>query len=250
MLPDEKSSYQSLTSFCISGGRTTFAVQVTLSESREIATEGTRRMRFCVGVPALNDDFQPERDGWIKFREPSMLVFWLRALPVAAVTVVGLFVAVGSVADTSAKVVIRTSDVTIWQIVLVGFLTLLGFLAVLVVHELIHLLIHPKHGRTRDSIVGIWPRAFVFYAFYDNEMSRNRFLLMAALPFLLLSLCPVLLFWIVGKVVLWLVFVALVNGIGSCFDLLVIGMVLAQVPRKAFIRNNGWTTYWKPLAGI
>ena len=61
---------------------------------------------------------------------------------------------------------------------------------------------------------------------------------------------PVLLFWITGKVILWLVFVALVDGIGSCFDLLVIAMVLAKFPSNALIRNKGWLTYWKPRASI
>jgi hypothetical protein len=207
-------------------------------------------MRFCIGVPRPNGDFQPEREGWTKFREPAMLVFWLYALPVAAVTLVGLLVAIGSVGDPSAKIVIKTGDVTIPQIALVAFLTVLAFFAVLVAHEAVHLLMHPKQGRSRDSVVGVWPRGFVFYASYDNEISRNRFLVMGAAPFVLLSVCPVLLFWMTGKVVLWLAFVALVNGIGSSFDLLVIGMVLAQAPSKALIRNKGWDTYWKPRVGI
>lgn len=207
-------------------------------------------MRFCIGVPPPNDDFQPERDGWTRFREPPMLVFWLYALPVAAVTLVGLLVAIGSVGDTSATIVIRTAGVTGWQLALAAFLIILAFFVVLLAHESAHLLMHPKQGRSRDSIIGVWPRAFVFYAFYDNEISRNRFLVMVAFPFVLLSVCPVLLFWIIGKVLLWLVFVALINGIGSCFDLLVIVMVLAQVPSNALIRNKGWITYWKPRVRI
>jgi hypothetical protein len=205
-------------------------------------------MRFCIGVPRPRGDFQPERDGWTRFREPTMLVFWLWALPVAAMTLVGLLVAIGSVGDASARIVIRTRDVTLPQIALAAFLIVLAFFAVLVIHEAIHLVMHPQQGRSQDSVVGVWPQAFVFYASYDNEISRNRFLVMVAAPFVLLSVCPVLGFWITGKVILWLVFVVLVNGIGSCFDLLVLGMVLAQVPSKTLIRNNGWDTYWKPRA--
>jgi hypothetical protein len=207
-------------------------------------------MRFRIGIVPPNESFQPELDGWIKFREPTMLVFWLCALPVAAFTLVGLLIAIASVGDPSAKIVIKTRDVTAGRVAFVFLLTVLGFCAVLLAHELIHLLAHPKAGLSRDSIVGVWPRAFVFYAFYDNEMSRNRFLVMIALPFMVLSLGPVLLFWMSRKVLLWLVFVALINGIGSCFDLLVIAMVLAQVPSNAVIRNKGWLTYWKPRAGI
>jgi hypothetical protein len=187
---------------------------------------------------------------WLDKVSRTMLVFWLCALPVAAVTLVGLLVAIGSVGDTSAKIVIKTGDVTIGRVAFVFLLTILGFCAVLLAHELLHLLAHPKAGLSRDSVVGVWPRAFVFYAFYDNEISRNRFLVTIALPFMVLSLGPVLLFWLTGKVFLWLVFVALVNGIGSCFDLLVIAMVLTQVPSNALIRNKGWLTYWKPRPGI
>jgi Putative zincin peptidase len=208
------------------------------------------KMRFCIGIVPPNESFQPQLNGWTKFREPTMLVFWLCALPVAAVMLVGLLVAIGSVGDTSAKIVIKTGDVTIGRVAFVFLLTILGFCAVLLAHELLHLLAHPKAGLSRDSVVGVWPRAFVFYAFYDNEISRNRFLVSIALPFMVLSLGPMVLFWITGKVFLWLVFVALVNGIGSCFDLLVIAMVLAQVPSNALIRNKGWLTYWKQRAGI
>jgi hypothetical protein len=206
-------------------------------------------MRFCVGVVPPNESFHPERDGWIKFREPAMLIFWLSAIPVAGATLVCLLIAIGSVGDQSARIVIRTANVTVPRLVLGALLTVLAFLAVLAAHEFIHLMMHPQQGRSRDSVVGLWPKAFVFYAFYDNEMSRNRFLAMIAMPFLLLSVCPVLLFWITGKVFLWMVFVALVNGIGSCFDLLVIGMVFAQLPGNTLIRNKGWVTYWKPRLG-
>ena len=207
-------------------------------------------MRFCIGLPPPHEDFQPERDGWTKFREPTMLVFWLSALPVAAVTLVGLLIAIGWVGDTSATIVINTRDVTPAQIALTAALTVLGFIAVLTTHEVVHLLTHPRQGRSRDSVVGVWPRAVVFFACYDNEVSRNRFLVMVGAPFVVLSVCPVLLCWITGRVVLWLVFVVLVNGIGSCFDLLVIGMVLAQVPSNALIRNKGWVAYWKRRLSI
>jgi hypothetical protein len=215
------------------------------SDSGTTAISGHKLMRFCIGVPPVNDDFQPEHHGWTRFREPTMLVFWLCALPMAAITLVGLLVAIASVGDASAKIIINTRDVTLSQIALVASLTAIAFFAVLVTHELVHLFMHPSQGRSRDSILGVWPRALVLFAFYDNEISRNRFLIMIGSPFVLLSVCPVLMFWLTGKVLLWLVFVVLVNGIGSCFDLLVIGMVLAQVPNDALIRNKGWATYWK-----
>jgi glucose uptake protein GlcU len=83
--------------------------------------------------------------------------------------------------------------------------------------------------------VGVWPSRGVFYAHYDGEISRNRFVLMVAL------------FWAVGRVYLWLAFVALVNGIASSFDLIVLVICTSQVPGWAVLRNRGWDTYWRPV---
>ena len=67
-------------------------------------------------------------------------------VPVAALTFVSLMVAIGSVGDTSARIVINTRNVTLWQVALAAFLTVLAFFAVLATHELVHLLTHPKQG--------------------------------------------------------------------------------------------------------
>jgi hypothetical protein len=35
------------------------------------------------------------------------------------------------------------------------------------------------------------------------------------------------------------------NALFSCGDLVGMGLVLAQVPHNAVVRNQGWNTYWR-----
>lgn len=203
-------------------------------------------MRFCIGKVSPNPDFHPEQNGWRKLREPGLLTFYVLALPIAAVTVAALTIAISSVGDESAKIVIRPGDVTSLRVV-IGIVTgIFYFVGALAVHEFVHLLAHPRCGLSDDSVLGIWPAGGVAYAHYDGEITRNRFLFVIALPFVTLSLGPILLFFATGHVTLWLAVLALFNGIGSCFDILVIGILLIQLPGKSVLRNKGWDTYWRP----
>jgi hypothetical protein len=205
-------------------------------------------MRFRYGPIAPTTEFDPAQGGWRKVRHPGLGWFYLLSTPLATVTVGCLSVAIAAVGDTSAQVIIRPGDVNFGRVAGVVLLVGGGLLALLLAHEGIHLLAHPGNGRTANSIFGVWPSRGVFYAYYDGEISRNRFLFMVALPFLVLSVGPVALFWVAGKVYLWLAFVALLNAIGSCFDLLVIAICIWQVPSRAVLRHHGWDTYWRPMA--
>jgi hypothetical protein len=203
-------------------------------------------MRFRFGKVAPNPEFDPGQGGWRKVRYPSLGWFYLLGAPLAAITVSSLSVAIAAVGDTSHAIVIRPDDFSFGRVACVVMLAVGGFFALLAVHEGIHLLAHPGNGLTASSILGVWPSRGVLYAYYAGEISRNRFVFMVALPFLVLSVGPVALFWAVGKVYLWLAFVALLNAIGSCFDLLVITVCVAQVPGHAVLRHHGWDTYWRP----
>jgi hypothetical protein len=205
-------------------------------------------MRFHIGKIPPDPTFDPAAGGWRKIREPTMAVYYLLGMPLAVVTFAALSVAIAAVGDAGHPLVIRTAGVTLGGVAGVLLLVAGGFIALLLVHEGIHVLAHPGNGRTPHSVVGVWPSRGVLYAHYDGEISRNRLVLMVALPFLLLSVAPVALFWVVGRVYLWLAAVALVNGLASCFDLLVIAICLSQVPARAVLRNLGWDTYWRPTA--
>lgn len=69
-------------------------------------------------------------------------------------------------------------------------LGLIAFVPIVVVHELVHAAVHPKAGRSDRSILGFWPSRLLFYAHYDGELTRNRFIAILAMPTVVITLLP------------------------------------------------------------
>jgi hypothetical protein len=199
-------------------------------------------MRFHIGPPPTSPDFIPN-SAWRPLAEPSPYLLQVIALPIG-------LLASGSVAWCWAQLLgtrIEFSSL----VALLGFLLLLllAFPLLIAVHELIHAAIHPQLGWSRATIVGVWPSRLIFFAHYDGALSRTRLLAIFAMPMLLLTLVPLALWAAVhppAPVAGWLLaWCGTWNALFSCGDLVGILLILAQVPRTAIVRNQGWKTYWK-----
>ncbi len=119
-------------------------------------------------------------------------------------------------------------------------------LALVTVHEFLHAVTFPGSLRSPHVVLGIWPRALVFYAHYSGELSRERVLLALICPFTVISLGSLLLSVIdPARQGLWLL-TGTFNALASSMDLFGFLLVAAQVPRRARVRNQGYVTYWKP----
>jgi hypothetical protein len=202
-------------------------------------------MLFHIGPIPPNPEFHPEKGGWQKIRELPFILFLLLALPIAVLIAIGVFAALSTIEDPSARIVIRPGSLNWMSVTKAAFFGITGFLALILVHEAIHVLGYPGMGSSQETIVGVWPSRGLAYAYYGGEIARSQFILMLALPFLTLTVLPLVVCMITQRVPFWVAFVALVNGIGSCMDLLVIVYVLVMTPRDAILRNNGWDTYWR-----
>ena len=175
-------------------------------------------MRFHVGKVPPNDEFQPQRDGWRRMQEPGELAFFAQATLTGIVSAIAFSVWIGSLPSTAANsgsIVIKPGDLTLSTIMLGIGAVLGGFVVLIIVHESIHLLAHPKNGLSRNSIVGILPTRGAFYAFYDGQMTRNRFVLMAAAPFIFISVVPAVVFTLIGQPPVWLGLFILANALFS-----------------------------------
>ena len=127
---------------------------------------------------------------------------------------------------------------------------LLSFPALIVVHELLHAVVHPRFGRSPATIIGAWPSRLLFYAHYSGPLTRDRFLAVFAMPFLIITVLPL------GLAATGLLPPALVmaaawfstwNAFFACGDYFGLALILAQVPRASIVQNQGWRTYWKPI---
>jgi hypothetical protein len=197
-------------------------------------------MRLRLGP--IPDEFTPD-SSWRPIREPGPIVTQICALPLgigAAVLAAYCWHKVG----TSASFQISGSHAVLFLVALV-----LSFPTLIVVHELLHAIVHPRFGRSPATIIGAWPSRLLFYAHYSGALSRDRLLLVFAMPFLGITVLPL------AVAALGLIPPALTataawfstwNALFACGDYFGFALILAQVPRKAVLQNQGWHTFWKP----
>lgn len=127
---------------------------------------------------------------------------------------------------------------------------LLLFVCLLVVHELVHAAVHPMSGRSPHSILGCWPSRGVFYAHYDGELTRSRFVAILLMPFVVISILPLAFCAVTGIVSTWIAIVSVTNVLAGCMDMLGVMLILSQIPALGILRNRGWKTYWKMTAPV
>ena len=110
---------------------------------------------------------------------------------------------------------------------------LLSLAGMVVVHELIHVLVHPMSGRSPHSIVGVgWPSTG-FYAHYDGELKRNRFVAILLTPLVVISFVPLLVAAVAQTPSGWVAFISAFNAFAACADTLDAGLILFQTPANA-----------------
>jgi hypothetical protein len=190
-------------------------------------------MKFHLGAIPENTDFNPEAEGWAAIREPGPWLIQIIAIPLALI----ILILLGGL----LYLVWPSGSATTSAVLLVGFG--LGFIPV---HELLHALFFPEGLRSPHTIIGFWPTRALFYAHYEHEMSRDRFLVVFLAPFIGLSLIPIVLIALFQWPSLELAFLALVNGAAASGDMIGTLLVGYQIPRGAVVRNKGWRSYWKP----
>jgi hypothetical protein len=190
-------------------------------------------MRFHLGAIPNSPDFTPDAL-WKLLREPSPWIANFVALPigiVAAVVVAVLWLALTPLQDVTSTMSLPA--------------LLLSFAGIVVVHELIHAAVHPMSGLSPHSIVGFWPTGGMFYAHYDGELTRSRFVAILFMPLVVISFVPLLVAAVAQVPSGWAAFISAFNAFLACVDILAAGMVLFQIPAAAIVRQQGWRTYWR-----
>jgi hypothetical protein len=171
---------------------------------------------------------------WKPMREPRPWLIQFIALPIGIVT--AALIAVLWLTITPLRLATFTLTPVAFLISVVG---------TVVVHELAHAVVHPAAGCSPHSILGFWPKCGAFYAHYDGELSRNRFLVIGLMPLFVITILPLLVAAALQVASGWLAFISSFNALIACGDVLAAGAVLLQIPANAILRNQGWRTYWR-----
>lgn len=190
-------------------------------------------MRFIVGEAPTSSEFEPDKQGWHRCREPDQMIFLWVLCPLVALAL-GAFL---------TFVTLHFCDVSFNGFNPLSFTFL--FPLIVATHEAVHTIFHPDRGLSKRTILGFWPRKWIFYAHFEGSRTRASFLLCLIAPFLVLSVAPLMfLIWLGSD--LWVVPVfIIVNGLSSAGDVVAFFGILAVVPPNACVRNRGWYTYWR-----
>jgi hypothetical protein len=124
---------------------------------------------------------------------------------------------------------------------------LLCLIGLLVVHELIHTIFHPKIGSTKHSIIGLYPSKGLLYSIYKGELSRIHFIIILLMPFFVISVAPLIIAIFTNYYNIWYAYITIANAFVAAGDISEIVMVLKQVPPKSRIKRTGWKYYWKNI---
>jgi hypothetical protein len=189
-------------------------------------------MRLHVGAVPESEGFVPD-ESWKPLREPGPVLMQCFALPLgiaASAVLVLLWIHWTPVTKTPV----------VFPILLAAVM-----LATFPIHEIIHAAAYPGAGKSPKTILGVWPSRMLFYAHYDGELSRNRFIAVLGMPLLVMSIVPLLVSALVGHASVTIAFASAFNALAAGGDILGICLLLFQVPRTATIHNHGWKTFWK-----
>ncbi|GAB1408186.1 hypothetical protein MASR1M8_21050 [Thermomonas brevis] len=190
------------------------------------------------GLPD-NPDFEPRaEDGWHPLPEPPA-----EKLQVYVLVPLALSLPVMIAAWALAAQLAGGAGFSLGVIGLVVFL--LGIPVLVVVHEAIHLLLHPGSGRHAHSVLGASSKHGIVYALYFGEMTRMRYVAILLGPFIVLSVLPLL--WCLATRTFsgWAAAVSLLNTAFACGDLLATWLILRGSPPGARMRNRGYYTWWR-----
>ena len=195
-------------------------------------------MRFHLGEIPDSPDFIPD-ESWQLCEDKSLSVWaWqLKALPIAIFNMAIILLAWFLLIDLRSLL----QNISFPLPVGIYLPCLIGILAI---HELIHAAAHPKAGMSKRTTIGFWPSRMFLYAFYDGELTRERFLVILALPLIILSILPILIASILDINKFILVYITTLNAFLACGDMLAISETL-KIPAGAIIRNKKFDTHWK-----
>jgi hypothetical protein len=200
-------------------------------------------VRFTFHIPKANPEREKELidQQWVKLKEPrSILTTILISVPFMVLAggftfmISQLFEPVG-LKDYGFEGSTVKFNIHIFYIIAIFFL--------LLIHEVIHLIMIPNFMKSKKTWMGI--QFFGGFVFTEEIMSRERFILISLAPYAVISVILPLIFGAIGWLNPVIIFLLLLNALGSSVDLLNLILLLVQAPRKANLICVGMSTFWK-----
>lgn len=188
------------------------------------------KMKFIKSAYPSSENFNPTTDVWTKSKEPTQKVFFILAFIILVFTILIMHKLRDFLSPSNSYTNILYD--------------MIFFLVLIPIHELLHALVFPEPLTSRNVIFGTLLEKGCFYAYYDGEMTKCRFLISIITPFTILTLIPLILV-IFGVFNSYLFEFSYINSLFCCGDIISFFIIIFTLPQKSIVRNKGWYTYYR-----
>ncbi|MFX0548540.1 DUF3267 domain-containing protein [Hathewaya histolytica] len=180
-------------------------------------------------------------EGWKKLREPKNIVLSM-ILSIPLMLFLGIITVI--IIKTFSTFTMKDLGFTNEGFMLsINIPIILSFFVLIYIHEILHLLLVPNFMKSNKTFLGItW---FGGFAYTEEEISRNRFLVISMLPFFIISIIFPFLLNLFGMLTTSIKVISILNALSSCVDLLNFIIVVFQVPKGSNMVMSGQATYYK-----
>ncbi|CEN76380.1 Protein of uncharacterised function (DUF3267) [[Clostridium] sordellii] len=204
-------------------------------------------MKYTKYLPKTDKNLSNQllTDGWKKLKEPSNLTLaTLISIPFMLFCSI-IFLGLIFYINPDFKNFFKFSDSISFtiQINLKTFLFLVEIYLFTLLHELIHAIFIPNALKSDKVYFGV--RLLYGFVYTNEKISKFRFIIVSIMPFIILSIIFPILLNTFGLLNNYILFLCLLNALGSSVDFLNIFLILTQVPNKSYLIINGFETYFK-----
>ncbi|WP_297631233.1 DUF3267 domain-containing protein [uncultured Clostridium sp.] len=204
-------------------------------------------MKYIKKIPVADKETKRilMAEGWIKLKEPTNLkIATLLSIPfmiINTIIFIGITIVIYPLSEEFLNIISDfkiTLNINFTVIVYISSIILFT-----IIHEFIHACFIPNFLKSNKTYWGI-NRGFGF-VYTTEKIKRWRYIIISIMPFIILSIIFPILVNRLGILNKFILFLCLVNAMGSSVDSLNIWIILRRVPKGATIINNGFETYYR-----
>lgn len=200
-------------------------------------------LKIIKSIPKTDKEVEIKylEEGWKKLREPKNIILYM-ILSIPLMLFLGIITMI--IIKTFSTFTMKDLGFTNEGFMLtINIPIILSFFVLIYIHEILHVLLVPNFIKSSRTFLGItW---FGGFAYTEEEISRNRFLVISMLPFFIISIIFPFLLNLFGILTTSIKIISILNALSSCVDLLNFIIVIFQVPKGSKMVMNGQATYYK-----
>ncbi len=200
-------------------------------------------MKYIRAIPPTNPILKKQllEEGFRPLKEPNNLITAiLSSMPFMIVNVMlcyGFLRIINPQATASIHNLLTASS---WAFT-IRFDYVIWLYALIVFHEVLHLVFIPNFLRSDDTFWGIKP--WGGFVFTSQPLSKRRFLMVTLAPFVFLSIFLPAVLSVLGVLEGFILFLILMNAAASSVDVLNVFIIMTQVNKGSTLIQNGFETY-------